>query len=130
RQRPISRWISVPRESVWPVLGQALRCGVDAGSMTYSAVIQPPGRDGPNQGGNSCATDAVHQTTVPPCSHRTEPAAARGDLRVIFTGRKASFGRPSGRIGGGYSRGDTTAIETFVAGPGVGLAQCAAQHQP
>jgi hypothetical protein len=55
--------------------------------MTYSAVIHPPARVGGNHGGNSCVTDAVHHTTVPPCSHRTDPAAARVKFRVIFTGR-------------------------------------------
>ena len=79
--------ISVPRESVWPVLGHALRWGVEAGSITYSAVIQPPGRVGGNHGGRSCVTEAVHQTTVPPCCHRTDPAAASVKRRVIFTGR-------------------------------------------
>jgi hypothetical protein len=98
------RWISVPRESVWPLFGHALRCGVEAGSMTYSAVIHPPGRVGANHGGNSCVTDAVQSRTVPPCSHSTDPAGACVNRRVILTGRNWSAGRPSLRIAGGYKR--------------------------
>ena len=85
--RPMSRWISVPRESVCPIFGQAFRCGVEAGSITYSAVSQPPGRVSLNHGGSSCVIDAVHQTTVRPCSQRTDPAGVRVKFRVILMGR-------------------------------------------
>lgn len=64
--RPMSRWISVPRESVCPIFGQGFRCGVDPGNITYSAVTHPPARRSSNQGGNSAATDTVQSTTVFP----------------------------------------------------------------
>ena len=98
KDRPMIRWISVPRESVCPVLGQALRCGVEAGSITYSAVSHPPGRFSRNQGGVSPVTDAVHSSTVSPCSHSTDPAGVRVKFRVTFTGRSWSSDRPSFRI--------------------------------
>src|SRR4051794_25129354 len=97
RDRPMIRWISVPRESVWPVLGHGLRCGVEAGSMTYSHVTHPPARFSPNHGGTSRVTDAVQRTTVPPCCQRTDPAGAWVKPRVTRTGRSWSFGRPSVR---------------------------------
>lgn len=71
----MSRWISVPRESVCPVRGHCLRCGVDAGSITYSAVTHPPGLVSGIHGGKSAEIDAVHQTIVLPCVHMTDPAA-------------------------------------------------------
>jgi hypothetical protein len=99
------RWISVPRESVWPVLGHGLRWGVDAGSITYSAVTHPPGRSSRNHGGTSREREAVQRTTVFPCSHRTDPAGVFVNPRVMRTGRSWSFGRPSVRMGGEYNRG-------------------------
>src|SRR3954464_15863773 len=98
--RPMIRWISVPRESVWPVFGHGLRCGGEAGSMTDSHVTRPPARVSRNHGGTSRVTDAVQRTTVPPCCHRTDPAGAWVKPRVTRTGRRWSLGRPSDRIGG------------------------------
>src|SRR5687767_10795761 len=83
---PINRWISVPRESVCPVFGQGLRCGVLAGSITYSAVNHPPARSGANHGGTSAVTDAVQSTIVPPCSHNTDPAGVFVNARFTVTG--------------------------------------------
>src|SRR3954454_18211489 len=104
--RPISRWISVPRESVWPIFGHALRCGVDAGSITYSHVIHPPARSSLNHGGTSRVTDAVQSSTVLPCSHRTDPAGVRVKFRWTRTLRNSSAVLPSCRMGGDYITGN------------------------
>ena len=83
----MSLWISVPRESVWPILGHSFRRGVEAGSITYSAVTHPPGRSSFIHGGSSGVTEAVHQTIVLPCFHRIDPAGVAVKSRVIVTGR-------------------------------------------
>jgi hypothetical protein len=90
----------VPRESVCPIFGHSFRLGVDAGSMTYSAVTQPPGRSGFIHGGSSGVIDAVHQTIVFPCCHRTDPPGVAVKFRLIVTERSWSLGRPSLRIDG------------------------------
>src|SRR5687768_128995 len=58
--------------------------------MTYSAVIHPPARSSGNQGGSSCEIEAVHQTTVFPCCHSTDPPGICVKFRVIVTGRNWS----------------------------------------
>src|SRR5687768_10799969 len=61
--------------------------------MTYSAVIHPPARSSGNQGGSSCEIEAVHQTTVFPCCHSTDPPGICVKFRVIVTGRSWSGAR-------------------------------------
>src|SRR5688500_3493048 len=96
------RWISVPRESVCPIFGHPLRCGVDAGSITYSHVVHPPGRSSLNHGGTSRVTDAVQSTTVSPCCHSTDPAGVFVKFRWTVTFRSSSTALPSCRMGGNY----------------------------
>ena len=66
--RPISRWISTVRPSGRPrETARWVRSPVDAGSIAYSAVIQPR----PllrSQRGTSSSTVAVQRTIVFPCA--------------------------------------------------------------
>lgn len=67
-----------------PIFGQPFLTGVDPGSMTYSAVTQPPGRSSLNHAGTSAVIHAVHNTIVFPCSHNTDPAGVCVKPRVTL----------------------------------------------
>lgn len=71
---------------------------MEAGSITYSAVIHPPGLSTANHGGTSGDIDAVHSTIVLPCCHNTDPAGVSVNRLVMFTGRNWSLARPSLRM--------------------------------
>src|SRR5690348_1824793 len=67
--------------------------------MTYSAVIHPPGLDSfVIHGGSSGVIEAVHQTIVPPCFHKTDPPGVAVKLRVSVTARSWLLARPSLRM--------------------------------
>src|SRR5688572_935081 len=121
RARPMRRWISVPRESVWPILGQGLRVGVEEGSMRYSAVIQPPGLLSGNQGGTSWVMEAVARTMVSPCCQRTEPAGVLVKLRVILIGRISVGERIGKRIQNSQVRRQKTLTLPSPGVPGEGM---------
>jgi hypothetical protein len=67
--RPMSRWISLVRPDV---VRREIRCGLEPGSMPYSAVTHPfP--ESRSQGGISASTAAVHSTRVRPIAISTDP---------------------------------------------------------
>src|SRR3954447_24239010 len=94
RLRPISRWISTVRPSGRPlVTSRCLRSPVEAGSMPYSAVIQPRPLPAIQRGTDSC-TDAVQMTRVPPQVISAEPVAVLTNPGSMVTGRSSSAARP------------------------------------
>src|SRR3954451_8731110 len=94
RLRPIRRWISTVRPSGRPfVTSRCLRSPVDAGSIPYSAVIQPRPLPAIQRGTDSC-TDAVQITRVPPQLISAEPVAVLMNPGWIVTGRSWSAARP------------------------------------
>ena len=96
RERPISRWISTLRPSfLMPSL--FLRSVVDAGSIAYSAVIQPCPLSRRN-GGTASSTLAVQITRVFPVAIRQLPYAVRTKSVSIVTGRFSSGCLPSALI--------------------------------
>ena len=73
----MSRWISTVRPSGRPlVTSRCFRSPVEAGSIPYSAVIQPRPWPIIQRGTDSC-TDAVQITRVPPQAISAEPVAVR-----------------------------------------------------
>src|SRR5262249_2744332 len=69
-ERPINRWISLPR----PPGSRLLRVCVERGNIAYSAVSQPwflPTRNG----GTPFSTLAAHSTQVSPSLISAEPSA-------------------------------------------------------
>src|ERR671927_301794 len=74
-ERPISRWISTVRPSGRPLeMSRCLRSPVDAGSIPYSAVIQPRPWPASHRGTDSW-TEAVQITRVPPQAISADPGA-------------------------------------------------------
>ena len=99
RLRPIRRWISTVRPSGRPfATSRCLRSPVEAGSIPYSAVIQPRPWPASQRGTDSC-TDAVQITRVPPQLISAEPVAVRTKPGSIVTGRSSSGARPPARWG-------------------------------
>ena len=73
--RPISRWISTVRPFCLPPgASRGVRSPVEAGSIPYSAVIQPLPRPDIQRGTNS-STEAVQRTIVLPHETSAEPCA-------------------------------------------------------
>ena len=100
-ERPIRRWISTVRPSGRPrVTSRGLRLPVEAGSMPYSAVSQPP-PDASRHAGHAATSDAVQITRVPPIEISADPSALRTKPGSISTGRSSSRARPSWRGVGG-----------------------------
>jgi hypothetical protein len=97
RLRPIRRWISAVRPEGRPwETSRELRVWVARGSIEYSAVTQPWPLS-LRKGGTRFSTLAATSTRVSPTSICTEPSAnLRAPVR-IWTGRRASAARPSGR---------------------------------
>src|SRR4051812_31323784 len=96
--RPISRWISTVRPSWRPwVTSRCLRSPVDAGSIPYSAVIQPRPRPTSHFGTDSW-TEAVQITRVSPQEISAEPVAVRTKPGSIVVARSSSGARPSCRL--------------------------------
>ena len=96
-ERPIRRWISTVRPSGRPrETSRGLRLPVDAGSIPYSAVSQPP-PDASRQPGTESTTEAVQITRVPPTAISADPCALRTKPGSIWTVRSSSGARPSAR---------------------------------
>ena len=95
--RPISRWISTVRPSGRPrETSRRLRSPVEAGSIPYSAVVQP--RPCPAiQRGTDSSTLAVQITRVPPASISAEPVALRMKPGAMRISRRSAAPRPSAR---------------------------------
>src|SRR3954452_20872227 len=94
----MSRWISTVRPSGRPlVTSRCLRSPVDAGSIPYSAVIQPRPWPIIQRGTDSC-TEAVQITRVPPQAISAEPVAVRTKPGSIVTGRSSFAARPLLRV--------------------------------
>ena len=99
-ERPIRRWISTVRPSGRPrETSRGRRLPVDAGSIPYSAVSQPP-PDASRHAGAPATSDAVQITRVPPIEISADPSALRTNPGSILTGRSASWARPSRRDAG------------------------------
>src|SRR6266511_183995 len=95
RERPTRRWISTVRPPWRPErASRCMRSPVEAGSIPYSAVIQP--RPEPmSQRGTPSSTVAVQRTLVRPKEISTEPCACSTKSGTMSIGRSSSARRPS-----------------------------------
>ena len=101
------RWISWLRPSSLPLLmSRALRSRVEAGSMEYSAVSQPPWTFCSFiQRGTFSSMETVQMTWVLPKQQRTLPMAAGAMWGMKRMGRSWSGSLPSDRLMGRMGAG-------------------------